>query len=145
MGKCRFFLFFHPEMLDTFTAIIITLIVVIGASMIALSSRPLTYAVFAFPTIMPYCCYDVFLQDNLLYKWSASGVLVYMAISLVFSRNMHRLINNSLTLKYQNIDLVAELKKNKQKQQTKQIVISHDFLQLRVMTFANPYMRLTYL
>ncbi len=104
------FLFFHPDMLDTFTAIIITLIVVIGASMIALSSRPLTYAVFAFPTIMPIVVM-MFLQDNLLYKWSASGVLVYMAISLVFSRNMHRLINNSLTLKYQNIDLVADLKK----------------------------------
>lgn len=103
-------LFFRPELLETFTAILLTLIVVIGASMIALSSRPLTHAAFAFPASAPIVIM-MYLQDSLLYMWSCFGILIYMAISFVFSRNMHRVINNSLELKYQNIDLVTDLKK----------------------------------
>jgi signal transduction histidine kinase len=103
-------LFFQPESLEIFTAILLTLIVVIGASMIALSSRPITHAAFAFPALLPIVI-TMFMQDSLLYRWSGFGILTYLAVSCVFSRNVHRVISNSLDLKYQNIDLVSDLKK----------------------------------
>ncbi len=104
------FLFFRPEVLETFTAILLTLIVVISASMIALSSRPLTHAAFAIPASAPIIII-MFLQDNPLYIWSGFGMLIYMVISFNFSFKMHQVLNNSLELKYQNIDLVTDLQK----------------------------------
>jgi len=104
------FLFFRPELLATFTSILLTLIVVISASMIALSSRPLTHTAFAIPASAPIIII-MFLQDSPLYIWTGCGVLIYMVISFNFSFKMHRVLNNSLELKYQNIDLVTDLQK----------------------------------
>ncbi len=101
--------FFKPEEVAQFTFLFLTLFAMISGSMTALSARPLNYVAYALPSMLPICT-NLFLQESLFYRWMGIASLVYLTLTLVMSRNMHKAISHSLMLKYQNMDLLDDLK-----------------------------------
>jgi len=101
-------LFFDIE-LETSTFLILTLITMISGSMTALSSQLTAYASFAIPAIVPLIL-QMFLQGLVFYDWLGIGTTIYLLATFAFSRNLNHVINNFLVLKYENLDLVADLK-----------------------------------
>ena len=102
-------LFFDPAAVAQFTFLFLTLFAMISGSMTALSARPLNYVAYALPSMLPISL-NLFLQDSVFYHWMGIASLVYLSLTLVMSRNMHKAIDHSLMLKYENIDLLEDLK-----------------------------------
>ncbi|NOQ63252.1 MAG: response regulator [Methyloprofundus sp.] len=102
-------LFFDIE-LEASTFLILTLITMISGSMTALSSQITAYASFAIPTMIPLIL-QMFLQGLAFYNWLGIGTSIYLLATFAFSRNMNHVINDFLVLKYANLNLVADLKK----------------------------------
>jgi len=103
-------IFFNPNVVTEFSFLMLLLVAMISSSMTSLSSRPIIYAAFALPTILPLS-FMMFLQAESYYHWLFFGTVTYLLVTLAFGRNLHQSIHNSLILKHQNIDLVDDLKK----------------------------------
>lgn len=102
-------LFFNPDAVAQFTFLILTLVCMISGSMTSLSSRPLSYVLYAIPAMLPIII-KMFMQGLAFYNWMGAAALAYLLLTLAFSRNIYHAINESLTLKYENIDLLDDLK-----------------------------------
>jgi len=101
--------FFNAEDITAFTVIIVTLASFVGGSMTSMSARPVYYYAFLLPAAMPITV-NMLLQDLPFYLWLGIAAIIYLVTTVAFSRNLHRVINNSLVLKYENIDLLDDLK-----------------------------------
>lgn len=102
-------LFFDPNNVPIFTTLVLTLVSMVGGSMTSLSSRPLTYACFSIPALAPVTVM-MLTQDILFYQWLSLGMTIFTVTTLIFSHNLHRVIDNSILLKYENIELASDLK-----------------------------------
>ena len=102
-------LFFNPDSSSQFTFLFLTLFAMTSGSMTSLSSRPLNYQAYAIPTILPITL-NLFLQEGAFFLWMGIASLVYLGLTLAMSRNMHKWLSRSLMLKYENIDLLEDLK-----------------------------------
>lgn len=107
------FLFFNPDAVAPFTFLMLTLVAMVSSSMTALSSRFITYVCYAIPIMMPIII-KLFMQGLAFYSWMGLGTLAYLILSLAFSRNIHRSTDQSLYLKYKNLELVENLKQQTQ-------------------------------
>lgn len=88
--------------------LILTFISMIAGSMVSLSSRPFAYVMFSAPLMTPLIL-SMFLQDQVMYRWMGFGAAVYLFATFGFSRTIHRVIDNSVRLKYENLDLIDDL------------------------------------
>ena len=102
-------LFFDPDAEAQFTFLFLTLFAMISGSMTALSARPLNYLAYALPSMLPISI-NLFLQESVFYQWMGIASVVYLTLTLVMSHNMHKSLSHSLMLKYENIDLLEDLK-----------------------------------
>lgn len=102
-------IFFEINNVPIFTTLILTLVSMVGGSMTSLSSRPLNFACFAIPALGPVTVL-MLSQDILFYRWLSLGMTIFTVTTIIFSRNLHNVINDSIILKYKNIELASELK-----------------------------------
>ena len=128
-------IFFNPEVVMEFTFLMLLLVAMVSGSMTSLSSRPIVYAAFALPAMLPISVM-MWLQEEPFYNWLFLGTIVYLLATLSFSRNLYKVIHDSLILKYQNVELVEGLKAqtesaNKANQDKSQFLAaaSHDLRQ----------------
>lgn len=101
-------LFFDSDLLAAYSFLILTQVCIISGSMNATSSIPPAYNVFATLTMSPVIVVT-FLQDSAYFKSMSIGALIYLIITMYFSRNLSHAIRESLILKYQNMKLVKDL------------------------------------
>lgn len=107
-------LFFDVSALQNLAFLILTFVCMMAGSLASLSARPMTYSAFAIPIMLPLIL-NLFLQDEAFYKWMSLGATAYLLATFSFSLNLSRVIENSLALKYENIDLIANLKEQTDK------------------------------
>lgn len=107
-------LFFDVNALENLAFLILTFVCMMAGSLASLSARPLTYSAFAVPTMLPLIL-NLLLQDEAFYTWMSFGAATYLIATFSFSLNLSRVIQNSLALKYENVDLIANLKKQTDK------------------------------
>lgn len=107
-------LFFTAPSLQNLVFLILTFVCMMAGSLASLSARPLTYSVFAIPIMLPLI-FNLLMQEEAFYKWMSLGATAYLLATFSFSLNLSRVIQTSLALKYENIDLIASLKAQTQK------------------------------
>lgn len=101
-------LFFDPQLTSGYSYVILTLVCMISGSMSAISSAPHVYNVFACLTMLPFIITMAILGSGVYTVMSIVAPL-YLGINIVFSRNLRSAVKESLTLKYQNMELVENL------------------------------------
>ncbi|HED12420.1 MAG TPA: hybrid sensor histidine kinase/response regulator [Gammaproteobacteria bacterium] len=101
--------FFNPDEITSFTFMIVTLASFVGGSMTSMSAKPLYYYSFVLPATTPII-FNMLLQNTPFYFWLGVAAIIYLSATVALSKNLHRVIHNSLILKYENIDLLADLK-----------------------------------
>ncbi len=106
--------FFNAEALTTFTFMIVALASFVSGSMASMSARPFYYFAFAIPASAPIIT-NMLLQNQAFYTLLGIAALIFLGTTFIFSRNLHHVINSSLILKYENIDLVKNLKEQTEK------------------------------
>ncbi|MAY14279.1 MAG: hypothetical protein CMI06_02960 [Oceanospirillaceae bacterium] len=99
---------FDADNINNIAYLILTFISMIAGSMVSLSSRPVAYILFSAPLMTPMVL-SMFIQDEYMYRWMGFGAAVYLFATFGFSRTIHRVIDNSIRLKYENLDLIADL------------------------------------
>ena len=99
---------FDAENINNLAYLILTFISMIAGSMVSLSSRPVSYILFSAPLMLPMIL-SMVTQDQYMYRWMGFGAAVYLFATFGFSRTVHRVIDNSIRLKYANLDLIADL------------------------------------
>lgn len=102
-------LFFDPELITLFSFLGLTLVCMISGSMSAISSLPPAYSIFSIFTLGPMIVVAL-LQGTGFYSLMGSGALFYLCMTIMFSRNLNHAIHDSLTLKYENMSLVENLR-----------------------------------
>lgn len=102
-------LFFDPDMVTTYSFLVLTLVCMISGSMSAISSLPPAYTIFSALTMGPITVITL-LQGTAFYTLMGIGSLVYLFMTIIFSRNLNQAIHDSLTLKYANMELVENLR-----------------------------------
>ena len=101
-------LFFDGEEIKNTSLLILTFVSVVASSLVSLSSRPFSYMLFSIPLMIPLIV-NMFLQDQLVYNWMGFGSSVYLMATFGFSLTVYRVIDTSLRLKYENLDLIDVL------------------------------------
>lgn len=101
--------FFDVENIQTVLLILLTFVSMIAGSLVSLSSRPVAYVCFSTPVMGPMI-YFMFIQDEWLYNWLSFGAVVYLLATFGFSRTIHKVIDNSVRLRYENLDLIEDLR-----------------------------------
>ncbi|SMR75347.1 ATP-binding response regulator [Marinobacterium sediminicola] len=107
-------IFFDPENFKNIVFIVLTFVCMLGGSLASLSSRPLAYIAFAAPVMLPLIVEMTFQQIE-IYRWMAFGATAYLAATIVFCLNIHHVITRSLSLQYENTDLISDLKEQKER------------------------------
>lgn len=101
-------LFFDARHIPEFTFLILTLVCMISGSMTSLSPLPLAFASFAIPAMSPLIL-AMLMEGERYFYWMAAAASFFLIFSLLFSRNIRRRVEQYLALKYENLDLVANL------------------------------------
>lgn len=102
--------FFHPELTGIFSFLFLTLFAMTSGSMTSLSARPVNYLAYAVPTILPITIYMLVL-DDVFFHWMGLAALVYLSLTLMLSFNLHRSLDRALLLKYENRELLQNLRR----------------------------------
>ena len=102
-------LFFTPGSIPTYSFLILTLVCMVSGSMNALSSRPWHFLFFNVPAMSPVILHTV-LQGTTFYLLMGIAATIYVIITIIFHRNLHSVIHESLTLKHHNFQLINNLK-----------------------------------
>lgn len=103
------YLYFDVENIQTVLMIVLTFVSMIAGSLVSLSSRPFLYVLFATPVMGPVI-FAMFIQDEWAYNWLGFGAVIYLAATFGFSRTIHKVIDNSIRLRYENLDLIEDLR-----------------------------------
>jgi len=105
------FLFMQPDNPFYLISLVMIILGMAAGSMPSLSAYPPAYAAYAVPALIGL-------------SWSLAGIgsqgyilailtLVFLAVNLIFARNVHRSLVQSLRLRFENLALVAELREQK--------------------------------
>lgn len=105
-------LFFDPAQISNIAFVILTLVCMLAGSLASLSARPIAYAAFSLPTMLPLSLIMLF-QDEHFYNWMGFGAIVYLAATFAFCLNLYKVIIQSLKLQYENLDLIKDLQEQK--------------------------------
>ncbi|MAX50487.1 MAG: hypothetical protein CMH22_00725 [Methylophaga sp.] len=106
-------LFFDPAHISNIAFVILTLVCMLAGSLASLSARPVAYAAFSLPTMLPLSLIMLF-QDEHFYNWMGFGSIVYLAATFAFCLNLYKVIVQSLKLQYENLDLIRDLQEQKE-------------------------------
>ncbi|MAK91888.1 MAG: hypothetical protein CMI13_11715 [Oleibacter sp.] len=89
----------------------LTFVTMIAGSMVSMSSRPFSYILYAAPLMLPLAAMLV-LQggEEWAYRWLGFGAVVYLLATIGFSKTVHGVIDRSIRLKYENLDLIEDLR-----------------------------------
>lgn len=102
-------LFLDPADTEQFIFLFLTLFAMTSGSMTSLSARPLNYLAYALPAILPITV-NLFLQEDTFFSWMGLAALVYLSLTLLLSRNLYLSVDRAMHLKYENQDLLVELR-----------------------------------
>jgi two-component system, sensor histidine kinase len=106
-------LFFDAAQISNIAFVILTLVCMLAGSLASLSARPIAYAAFSLPTMLPLSLIMLF-QDERFYNWMGFGAIVYLAATFAFCLNLYKVIIQSLKLQYENLDLIKDLQEQKE-------------------------------
>lgn len=106
-------LFFDPTDISILAFIILTFVCMLAGSLASLSARPIAYAAFSIPVMLPLSII-MLMQDETFYNWMGFGAIVYLAATFAFCLNLYKVITQSLRLQYENLDLISDLKEQKE-------------------------------
>ncbi|MDP2548380.1 MULTISPECIES: hybrid sensor histidine kinase/response regulator [unclassified Oceanobacter] len=118
--------FFDGTEIKNVAFLILTFVSMIAGSLVSLSSRPVSYRLFASPLMLPLLG-RMFLEDEWFYGWMGFGGVVYLLATFSFSSTVHRVIDQSIQLKYENLDLIEDLQQETERANTANREKSHFF------------------
>ncbi|KEA62929.1 Two-component hybrid sensor and regulator [Marinobacterium lacunae] len=95
-------------------AIVLTFVCMLAGSLASLSARPRAYVVFALPVMVPLIV-NMVIQEQAVYQWMAFGATAYLAATFAFCLSINRVIVRSLSLQYENMDLILDLREQKER------------------------------
>ncbi|WP_221796730.1 ATP-binding response regulator [Oceanobacter mangrovi] len=101
--------FFDANEIKNVSFLILTFVSMIAGSLVSLSSRPLSYMLFAAALMTPLIARMVLAQEE-FYNWMGFGATVYLLATFGFSRTIHRVMDRSIQLQYENLDLIEDLR-----------------------------------
>jgi len=108
-GAAGFFMFV-PDSPQHQTVLLIVLFGIASVTVIGLSSfAPAFYIILPLaigPTILRLA-----IEGEVVFRFMAILVTILLAAALIFGRNMNRLITNSLVMRFENLDLIEELRR----------------------------------
>lgn len=107
-------LFFSPDNTVVTVFICILLAGMTGGSVASQSSFLPAYYAFALPTVLPFALRSFAYGDAL---FSILGVLslFLLGVNLAYSRNFHRTVRESVSLRFENTELIAQLRQEKER------------------------------
>jgi two-component system, sensor histidine kinase len=106
---CAGWIFFDAGDPGRSSLMILTLVTMIAGSLVSLSSQPLSYLLFSVSLMLPLLA-RLLSSSEVHYNWLGFGGMVYVAATLVFSRTIHKVIDRAFRLRYENQELVEDLK-----------------------------------
>ncbi len=107
-------LFFSPENTVVTVFICIVLAGMTGGSVASQSSFLPSYYAFSLPTVLPFALRSFAHGDSL---FSILGVLslFLLGVNLAYSRNLQRTVRESIALRFENTELIAQLRQEKER------------------------------
>lgn len=93
--------------------LIIVLFVVAAGALTLLAVHSLSFHAFLLPTILPVIVRAA-LEGNTVHWFISAACLVVLVMLLAIGRNLNRLLTESLYNRFENVDLITELKAQKQ-------------------------------
>lgn len=106
--------FFAPDSTIVTVFICILLAGMTGGSVASQSSFPPAYYAFALPTVLPFAM-RCFLYGGPLFSVLALLSLFLLGVNLAYSRNVHRTVREAVSLRFENTELIAQLRQEKER------------------------------
>ncbi len=107
-------LFFSPDNLQLFNLLTLIIIAMCVGSLGALSSYPLAYIVFVLPAISPMI-WRYMNIDNQDYQTFSALLFVFILALFYFAKVNHKMLRQSVELRFENADLIEQLTAQKEK------------------------------
>jgi signal transduction histidine kinase/ActR/RegA family two-component response regulator len=106
--------FFAPDSTIVTVFICILLAGMTGGSVASQSSFPPAYYAFALPTVLPFAV-RCFFYGGPLFSVLALLSLFLLGVNLAYSRNVHRTVREAVSLRFENTELIAQLRQEKER------------------------------
>lgn len=106
--------FFAPDSTIVTVFICILLAGMTGGSVASQSSFPPAYYAFALPTVLPFAI-RCFMYGGPLFSVLALLSLFLLGVNLAYSRNVHRTVREAVSLRFENTQLIAQLRQEKER------------------------------
>ena len=106
--------FFAPDSTIVTVFICILLAGMTGGSVASQSSFPPAYYAFALPTVLPFAL-RCFFYGGPLFSVLALLSLFLLGVNLAYSRNVHRTVREAVSLRFENTELIAQLRQEKER------------------------------
>lgn len=106
--------FFAPDSTIVTVFICILLAGMTGGSVASQSSFPPAYYAFALPTVLPFAM-RCFMYGGPLFSVLALLSLFLLGVNLAYSRNVHRTVREAVSLRFENTELIAQLRQEKER------------------------------
>lgn len=106
--------FFTPDNTIVTVFICILLAGMTGGSVASQSSFPPAYYAFALPTVLPFAV-RCFAYGGPLFSVLALLSLFLLGVNLAYSRNVHRTVREAVSLRFENTQLIAQLRQEKER------------------------------
>jgi len=100
--------FFDHQELENIALLILTFVSMIASSLVSLASKPVAYILFSTPLMMSLII-NMLIVNQPFYTWMGFGATVYLFVTYGFSSTIHKVIDHSLRLKYENLELIKDL------------------------------------
>jgi len=107
-------LFFTPDNLQLFNILTLIIIVISVGSMVALSAFPMAFYLFVFTAMLPMI-WRYLNIDEQSYEIFGFLLILYNFGLFKLARVNHRMLRESTVLRFENIDLIAQLTEQKEK------------------------------
>ena len=107
-------LFFAPDNTIVTALICIVLAGMTGGSVASLSTWWPTYLAFALPTVLPFAIRS-FLYGNALFSVLGFLSLFLLGVNLAFSRTLQRTVRDTVSLRFENVELIQQLTEEKER------------------------------
>lgn len=107
-------LFFSPENTVVTVFICIVLAGMTGGSVASQSSFLPSYYAFSLPTVLPFALRS-FAHGDALFSILGVLSLFLLGVNLAYSRNLQRTVRESVALRFENTELIAQLRQEKER------------------------------
>ena len=107
-------LFFSPDSAVVTVFICILLSGMTGGSVASQSAFPPAYFAFALPTVLPFALRS-FIYGGPLFSVLGVLALFLLGVNLAYSRNYHRTVREAVSLRFENMQLITQLRQEKER------------------------------